>query len=89
MTLWRDVTFAVRLLVKDRWFTAAAVTALALGIGVNAMSFTLVNAILLRSAPIRDPDRLMEIQSQWPGAAMGTRCPTSRIGNEPRAPSRA
>src|ERR1041384_1288388 len=48
MSLFQDLRFAVRLLVKDRWFTAVAIVALALGIGVNATVFTFVNAVLLR-----------------------------------------
>ena len=36
MGLWEDVRFAVRLLLKDTWFTLVAAVALALGIGVNA-----------------------------------------------------
>lgn len=41
MTLWQDLRFAARLLIKDRWFTAVAAIALALGIGVNNTVFTL------------------------------------------------
>src|SRR3954462_5224714 len=58
MNLWKDVRFAVRLLVKDRWFTAVAALALALGIGVNATVFTFVNAVLIRGLPFDDPDRI-------------------------------
>jgi hypothetical protein len=61
MNLWQDTRFAVRLLVKDRWFTAVAVVALALGIGVNATVFTFVNAVLIRGLPINDPDRVMVV----------------------------
>ena len=61
MNLWQDVRFAVRLLVKDRWFTAVAALALALGIGVNATVFTFVNAVLIRGLPINDPDRVMVV----------------------------
>jgi predicted permease len=61
MTLLQDLKFAVRLLVKDRWFTAVAALALALGIGVNATVFTFVNAVLIRGLPFDDPDRIMSI----------------------------
>jgi hypothetical protein len=49
--MWHDLRFAARLLAKDRWFTFAATMALALGIGMNATVFTLVNAFLFRSLP--------------------------------------
>jgi putative ABC transport system permease protein len=61
MTLLQDLKFALRLLVKDRWFTAVAVMALALGIGVNATVFTFVNAVLIRGLPFNEPDRIMSI----------------------------
>src|SRR6187551_1192058 len=54
MSLLQDLRFALRLLVKDRWFSAVAITALALGIGVNATVFTLVNAVLIRGLPFQD-----------------------------------
>ena len=41
MSLWQDLRFAVRMLLKDRWFTAVAAVALVLGIGVNTTVFTL------------------------------------------------
>ena len=59
MSFLQDLRFAVRLLVKDRWFTAVAVIALALGIGVNATVFTFVNAVLIRGLPFDDPDRII------------------------------
>ena len=60
-TLFQDLRFAFRLLVKDRGFTFVAVLALALGIGVNATVFTFVNAVLIRGLPFDDPDRIMSI----------------------------
>ncbi|HJU44243.1 MAG TPA: ABC transporter permease [Vicinamibacterales bacterium] len=63
MGLWEDVRFAVRLLVKDKWFTLVAAIALALGIGVNATVFTFVNAVLIRGLPIPDSERVMAIGS--------------------------
>src|SRR5919107_1458170 len=63
MNLWHDLRFAVRLLLKDKWFTLVAATALALGIGVNATVFTFVNAVLIRGLPIADPDRTIAVDS--------------------------
>ena len=60
----QDLRFAVRLLIKDRWFTAVAVIALALGIGVNATVFTFVNAVLIRGLPFDDPDRILVVGSR-------------------------
>ena len=58
-SILQDVRFAARRLVKDRWFTLAAIAALALGIGANSAVFTLVNAVLLRGLPFDEPDRIM------------------------------
>lgn len=63
MGLWEDIRFAGRLLLKDKWFSLVAATALALGIGVNATVFTFVNAVLIRGLPIADPDRTMAVDS--------------------------
>jgi ABC-type antimicrobial peptide transport system permease subunit len=58
MSLLHDLRFAVRLILKERWFTTVAVAALALGIGVNATVFTLVNAVLIRGLPFKDSAQL-------------------------------
>ena len=60
MTLWRDCRLAARLLFKDRWFTLAAVIALAFGIGAATTAFTVVNAIT-RGLPVNQPDRIVRI----------------------------
>ena len=54
----QDLRFALRLVVKERWYTIVAVVALALGIGVNATGFTVVNAIFLRGPAFKDSGRL-------------------------------
>ena len=61
MTFWNDVRLAARLLLKDKWFTLAAVAALALGIAANNTVFTIVNGVLLRDLPIDDPDRVVSV----------------------------
>src|SRR5205085_9674107 len=63
-SILQDLRFAVRRLLKDRWFTLAAVVALALGIGANSAVFTLVNAVLLRGLPLPDANRIMWIDTR-------------------------
>jgi len=58
MRLIQDLRFAIRVILKDRWFTAVAALALGLGIGVNTTVFTFVNAVLMRGLPF---DRSHEI----------------------------
>jgi predicted permease len=66
MSLLHDLRFAFRLIAKDRWFTAVAVAALALGIGVNATVFTLVNAVLIKGLPFKDSSQLYMVGPKRP-----------------------
>ena len=68
-----DLRFSIRMLVKNPMFTLAAVTTLALGIGLNAATFSAVHGILLRPLPGAEaPDELVQIYRTWPGIEFGS-----------------
>ena len=60
-TLAQDVRYAVRTLAANKGFAAAAILSLTLGIGANTAIFSIVDAVMLRSLPVEDPSRLVEM----------------------------
>jgi putative ABC transport system permease protein len=56
-----DITYALRTLRHAKWFSATALVTLALGIGANTGIFSVIEAVLLRQLPYRDPDRIVMV----------------------------
>ena len=69
--MFQDLRFGIRLLFKHRGFTAVATLSLTLGIGANTAIFSLINAALLKTLPVKDPQRLVFFMVAGP-QGMGT-----------------
>jgi len=70
-TLWQDIRYGVRMLVKNRGFTAVAVLALALGIGVNTAVFSVADGLLWKPLPVPESERLAMVLELRPRQTEG------------------
>src|SRR5919108_469149 len=68
---WQDLRYAVRQLRANPLFTAAAILSLALGIGANTAIFQLIDAVRLRTLPVKNPEEIAKIAIDHRGSASG------------------
>jgi hypothetical protein len=69
-TIFRDLRFGAKLLLKEKTFSATVLTTLAICIGANVAIFSVIRTVLLEPLPYDEPDRLVTIFNSYPGAGV-------------------
>jgi predicted permease len=74
--MFQDLRFGMRMLLKNKGFTAVAALTLALGIGANTALFSVMDAVMLKTLPVRDPEQLVVLHclgsGEWYGDFIGS-----------------
>ena len=78
-TLWQDVRYGLRLLARNPGFAIVTVLTLAFGIGANTAIFSLLNAVMLQSIPVRNPEQLVVLR--WSAHAHPQNAGSSSFGD--------
>ena len=77
-TFFQDLRYGIRMLLTNRGFAISAVLTLALGIGANTAVFSVINGVMVKPLPFRDPGRLVWIAPDGTGGLSAT---TTQVGN--------
>jgi hypothetical protein len=65
--VWNDLRFALRMMARSPGFTAILVITLALGIGATTTIFSVVNSVVIKPLPYKDPDQLVRVYTEFLG----------------------
>src|SRR5438093_11719640 len=86
-SLRADLTYALRMLRKNRGFAAAAVVTLALGIGANTAIFSICSAVLFKPLPYAEPNRIVTLWDRQRDGALGSVAPAKFVEWRDASPS--